>query len=57
MKILALCLLAVGAFAVYGSNLILSKFSKKEYGEKEIATVKTIGLLIAVCGAIIIFVI
>ncbi len=57
MKILALCLLAIGAIVAYGSNLILSKFYHKEFGEKETAIVKTVGLLIALVGAIIIFVI
>ena len=57
MKILALCLLLVGALLVYGANPILSRFHGKEFGEKEIATVKTIGLFVALAGAIIIFVI
>lgn len=55
MKILAFCLLIAGAFVSYSASLILGKFSKKEFGEKEIAAVKTAGLFIALAGAIIIF--
>lgn len=56
MKIVSCILLVLGAVIAYGSNLILSKFYKKEYGEKEVAVLKTIGLLVALAGAIIIFV-
>ena len=56
MKIFALVLLLLGAFITYGANFVLEKILKKESGEKEVATVKTCGLLIALAGAIIIFV-
>jgi len=57
MRIIALILLAVGACISYGAKPILDKFSKQEYGEKEVAVLKTVGLFTALAGAIIIFVI
>lgn len=55
MKILALALLLIGAVMAYGAKFFLGKFYKKEYGEKEIGVLKTIGLFVALAGAIIIF--
>jgi len=57
MRIIALILLAVGACISYGAKPILDKFSKQEYGEKEVAVLKSVGLFTALAGAIIIFVI
>lgn len=56
MKILAFALIIIGAVLVYGARPILKKVFKKEGGEKETAVLKTAGLLIALVGAIIIFV-
>ena len=56
MKIFALILLLIGAFVTYGANFVLEKILKKESGEKEVAVTKLVGLLIALAGAIIIFV-
>ncbi len=55
MKILSLALLVVGAVTAYGARFFLDKFYKKEYSEKEIGVLKSIGLFIALAGAIIIF--
>ena len=57
MTILALALLIIGAVITYGSRFIFENVIKKEYGDKEIASLKTIGLFIALVGAVIIFVI
>lgn len=57
MKILSFALLILGAVMVYGAKFILEKALKKECGDREIATLKTIGLFVALIGAIIIFVI
>jgi len=57
MRILAFALLVIGAVVAYGANALLKTFYKKDYGEKELAVLKTVGLLIALAGAIIIFVI
>jgi len=55
MKILSLVLLVVGAITVYGAKFFLDRFYKKEYSEKEIGILKSVGLFIALAGAIIIF--
>ena len=55
MKILSLVLLAVGAITAYGAKFFLDRFYKKEYSEKEIGILKSVGLFIALAGAIIIF--
>lgn len=55
MKILSLVLLAVGAITAYGAKFFLARFYKKEYSEKEIGILKSVGLFIALAGAIIIF--
>lgn len=55
MKILSLALLIAGAVIAYGAKFFLSKFYKKEYSEKEIAILKSVGLFTALAGAIIIF--
>lgn len=55
MKILAFVLLAVGAILAYGSGFFLNKFYKKEFGEKEVGILKSVGLITALAGAIIIF--
>ena len=55
MKSLAFVLLAIGAVIAYGARLFLDKLYKKEYGEKEVGILKSIGLITALAGAIIIF--
>lgn len=55
MKALAFALLTAGAVVAYGARLILDKLYKKEYGEKEIGILKSIGLFTALAGAVIIF--
>ncbi|MBQ6998779.1 MAG: hypothetical protein IJN62_03220 [Clostridia bacterium] len=55
MKILSLALLVVGAVIAYGARFFLDKFYKKECSEKEIGILKSVGLFIALAGAIIIF--
>ena len=55
MKIFALVLLVIGAIVVYGSGFFLDKFYKKEYNEKQVGILKSVGLVIALAGAIIIF--
>lgn len=55
MKILALVLLVIGAVMAYGAKPILDKFYKKEFCEKEIGILKSVGLIVALAGAIIIF--
>lgn len=55
MKALAFVLLAAGAVLGYGARLILDKLYKKEYGEKEIGILKSVGLITALAGAVIIF--
>lgn len=55
MKALAFVLLVAGAFIAYGAKLILDKFYKKEYDEKEVGILKSVGLLMALAGAVIIF--
>ena len=57
MRIIAFILLVIGAFLSYGATFLLDRFYKKEYAEKEIATLKSVGLFTALAGAIIIFVV
>ena len=45
MRIIAFILLVIGAFLSYGATFLLDRFYKKEYAEKEIATLKLIGNL------------
>lgn len=57
MRIIAFVLLVIGALISYCATFFLDKFYKKEYGEKEIAVLKSVGLFTALAGAIIIFVV
>lgn len=55
MKILSLALLFIGAVIAYGARFLLNKFYRKEYSEREIGILKSVGLFVALAGAIIIF--
>lgn len=57
MKILAFILLVAGAAVGYGAKPIYENILKKECDEKKMAILKSVGLFVALLGAIIIFVI
>ncbi len=57
MKIFALILVIVGAFITYGAKYITQNIIKKDdANNKYTATIKVIGYIIALIGAILIFV-
>lgn len=55
MKFLPIVFLVIGAILVYGAKPILKKANRRRAAEKEIGILKSIGLMIALLGAILIF--
>ena len=57
MEILAFALLIAGAILGYGAGPLLEKVLKREATEREVGIWKSVGLLTALAGAVIIFII
>lgn len=57
MEILAFILLIAGAIVGYGARPILEKVLKRDATDKEVGIWKSVGLITAFVGAIIIFII
>ena len=57
MEILAFILLIAGAIVGYGARPIFEKVLKRDVTDKEVGIWKSVGLVIALAGAIIIFII
>ena len=57
MEILAFILLIAGAIVGYGARPIFEKVLKRDVTDKEVGIWKSVGLDIALAGAIIIFII
>lgn len=57
MKILALALVAIGAFISYGAKYILQNIIKKEDADnKYTSLLKVLGFVVVLAGAILVFI-
>lgn len=55
MKFATILILIAGAIVVYGAKPILKKVNGRKPTEKEIGILKSVGLIIALLGAMLIF--